>query len=114
MKDKSGADLERLLRAAGTAPRSDAEAGMPFGFDTRVVALARTGASRANGSSDLLRSVRRISAGALAILAIASAGAFQQFSSGSDRFADTDETPLSEAYAIADTAIQGELQELSE
>jgi len=108
---KDDTDLHRLLRSAADGGRDNAAAEMPFGFDTRVVALARaSGSVLPNGNLDVLRFVRRIGAVAFTILAVASAGAFQQFSGAGD---DADETPLSEAYAIADNAIQTEVPELA-
>jgi hypothetical protein len=99
------ADLQRLLRSAAKGAPRDADIEMPFGFDTRVVALARQNEGRSNGAADLTRFVRRIGAVALAIFAIASAGAYQQFTSEED----AEETPIAEAYAMADSAIQSEL-----
>lgn len=104
------ADLDRLLRAAAATESDAAPAEMPFGFATRVVALAGENGTRANGSAELTRFVRRIGALAVAVLAIASAGAYQQFATEAD--ATGGETPLGEAYAIADNAIQSEIPEL--
>ena len=113
MKKRDG-DLDWLLRSAAEAGGGEGNTDMPFGFDTRVVALARAAGSRSpNGSTEVTRFVRRIAAVAFAIFAIASAGAFQQFAAAPEGGADADETPLSEAYAIADTAIQTELPELA-
>ena len=104
-------NLDRLLRSAASGVESASAPEMPFGFETRVVALARaSGSTSPNGSGDLIRFVRRAGAIAFAILAVASAGAFQQFTGASF---DADETPLSEAYAIADNAIQIEVPELT-
>jgi hypothetical protein len=106
-------DLHRLLRSAASGTGSAGDPEMPFGFDTRVVALAfarARGSTTPNGSRDLIRFVRRAGAIAFAVLAVASAGAFQQFVGASF---DADETPLSEAYAIADNAIQVEVPELT-
>ena len=113
--NKRDADLDRLLRSAAEASKRGREDEMPYGFDTRVVALSREADTRpANGSAEITRFVRRIAAVAFAIFAVASAGAYQQFAVAPDAGADGDETPLSEAYAIADTAIQTEVPELAQ
>ena len=92
-------DVERLLRAASQA-KDDAPAEMPFGFDTRIVALSR---QNGNGSAfaGLLRRVALVSA---AVIVFASAGAYLEF----DRNADTGIDAGNE-YAIADSAIQDEV-----
>lgn len=100
------ADLDRLLRAAAQGAADDPVIDVPFGFETRVIALARRNGGRSNGAADLIRFVRRIGATAVAIIAVASAGAYQQFNADDD---DTDMTPIAEAYAMADSAIQSEL-----
>ena len=100
------ADLDRLLRSAAHGAADDPVIDVPFGFETRVVALARQNGGRSNGAADLVRFLRRIGATAAAIIAIASAGAYQQFNADDD---DADITPIAEAYAIADSAIQSEL-----
>ena len=51
---KADSDLDRLLRAA--AQDSEPELEMPFGFDTRVVALAKArGAARGAEGWELMR-----------------------------------------------------------
>ena len=87
--------IDRLLRAAH---RDDPPAEMPFGFDTRVVALARAASSR-NGSVRLLQ---RAAAIATIVTLAAAAGAWWQISSA--------ESPVSSAYAIADTALDRVLE----
>ena len=101
------ADLDRLLRSAAQGERDEPTIAVPFGFETRVVTLARQNGGRSNGAADLVRFLRRIGATAVAIIAIASAGAYQQFSANDDD--ESDDTPIAEAYAIADAAIQSEL-----
>ena len=100
--DKRESELDRLLRAA----RGGEDAPeMPYGFDTRVVALAR--ASRfepANQSRELARIFRRIAAGAIVVAAFASAATYWQLQEN-DNLAE----PLSNAYALVDTAINSEL-----
>ncbi|MEY2498036.1 MAG: hypothetical protein QOD12_1592 [Verrucomicrobiota bacterium] len=97
-------DLLRLLRSAAGAPEAIPEA--PFGFETRVVALWRAANGETNGNGDLTRFVRRIGVIAMAVLALASAGAYQQFVDYQQR-----STPSTNEYAIADSAIQTEFQQ---
>jgi hypothetical protein len=87
--------IERLFRAARSA---EAEPEMPFGFDTRVLALAR-GESPRNGSGRVLRRIATI---ATIVTVAAAAGAWWQISAG-------DSESLN-AYTIADTAINGVLE----
>ena len=91
--------LDRLLRSAAQAP-DEAPAEMPFGFDTRVVALARR-----NGNGPAFAGLlRRITLVAAVVIVLASAGAYLEFSTGSDAvFAPGNE------FAIADSAIQDEV-----
>ena len=101
----SDANLGRLLRAAGTAPElSETEA--PYGFETRVIALWRAGNGRANDAAELTRFLRRIGVVAFAVLALASAGAYQQFNENEERI-----IPQTNEYAIADSAIQTEFSQ---
>src|SRR5258708_1772611 len=96
MKD---VDLDRLLRAA-VQVKEDAPAEMPFGFDTRVVAL-----SRKNGSGALFGALlRRVAFVAMAVIVLASAGAYLEFRQNSDAIAAS-----GNEYAIADSVIQDEV-----
>jgi hypothetical protein len=96
MKD---VDLERLLRAAAQA-KEDAPAEMPFGFDTRVIAL-----SRRNGNGSAFAGLlRRVALVAAAVIVFASAGAYFEFDRGADVVIDA-----GNEYAIADSAIQDEV-----
>ena len=91
-------DLDRLLRAAARA-KDDAPAEMPFGFDTRVVAL-----SRRNGNGAAFGAlVRRVAFVAAAVIVFASAGAYLEFDPNSDAILTGNE------FAIADSAIQDEV-----
>ena len=102
--DKRQTDLDRLLRAARG---EDPAAEMPFGFDTRVVALAR--ATQPNRSSDVrfvARMFRRIAVGAVIVAAFASAATYWQMQEN-DELAE----PSWNAYAIVDTAINSEVFE---
>jgi len=99
------ADLDRLLRSAATAavpPPPET----PYGFETRIVALWRAGHGRASDAAELTRFLRRIGAVALAVLAFASAGAYQQFNENEART-----VPQTNEYAIADSAIQTEFSQ---
>ena len=99
------ADLDRLLRSAATAAElSTPEA--PYGFETRVLALWRAGNGRASDTAELTRFLRGIGAVAFVVLALASAGAYQQFTENEART-----TPQTNEYAIADLAIQTEFSQ---
>jgi hypothetical protein len=89
--------LDRLFRAA-TTPAPPAE--MPFGFDTRVLALARE--LPPNGSAIIALFARRATMIALTVLALATAGVYRASSSKSD---------LPAEYAVVDNAIQSNLGE---
>jgi hypothetical protein len=94
---KSDQILDRLFRAAaGPTPTSE----MPFGFDTRVLALAH--ASSPNGSAIIALFARRAAMIALAVIALATAGLYRTSISNND---------LPTEYAMADTAIQSDLGE---
>jgi hypothetical protein len=96
MKD---VDLDRLLRAASKT-KDEAAAEMPFGFDTRVIAL-----SRKNGNGAVFGALlRRIAFAAAAVIVLAGAGAFFEFNNDNDVFATT-----GNEYAIADSVIQDEV-----
>jgi hypothetical protein len=96
MKD---VDLDRLLRSA-TPVKEDAPAEMPFGFDTRVVAL-----SRKNGNGTALAGLlRRVAFVAAAVIVFASVGAYLEFNRNGDAIAAS-----GNEYAIADSVIQDEV-----
>ena len=97
-------DLDRLLRSAATAGEPPAPEA-PYGFETRIVALWRAGNGRTD-AVELTRFLRGIGAVALAVLALASVGAYQQFSENEARTA-----PQTNEYAIADSAIQTEFSQ---
>ena len=95
MKD---ADLQRLLRSAAQA-KDGAPIEMPFGFDTRVVALSR----RNGNGGGVAKLLRRVALAAAAVIVLASAGAYfeSRNSEGNDAFGNE--------FAIADSAIQDEM-----
>jgi hypothetical protein len=92
-------DLDRLLRAAGLV-KNDAPVEMPFGFDTRVVAL-----SRRNGSGPVLAGLlRHVAVAAAAIIVFATAGAYLEFNRNGDAIPGS-----GNEFAIADSVIQDEV-----
>ena len=96
MKD---VDVQRLLRAAAQV-KDETPVEMPFGFDTRVVAL-----SRRNGNGALFGALlRRIALVAATVIVLASAGAYLEVA----RNGEAIET-FGNDYAIADSAIQDEV-----
>ena len=98
-------DLDRLLKSAAEADESE-RIEMPFGFDTRVVALWRA-AGNGNGAVRLLTGlIRRVALVASAVIVVASAGVYFQL----DRNRDLTE-PSSNDFAIADSVIQDEFSQ---
>ena len=89
--------LNRLFHAA-TAAVPPAE--MPFGFDTRVLALARK--APVNGSVIIAAFARRAAMIAVAIITVAGAGLYRT---------STFDNDLPTEYAMADTAIKNNLGE---
>ena len=98
-------DLDRLLRSAAKAEPPSAEEA-PFGFETRVISLWRAGQTPPDDVADLTRFLRRTGVIALAVLVLASAAAYQQFSDNAGRT-----FPQDNEYAIADAEIQTVLTE---
>jgi hypothetical protein len=99
MKDH---EIDRLLRsAAKTGDETPAE--MPFGFDTRVVALWRALGVKPNGIASLLRRVALLSAAVIAISTLVAVRELQQSREQSNDFTNE--------FAIADTAIQDEFSQ---
>ena len=91
--------LDRLLLSAARAD-PEVPAAMPFGFDTRVVALWRAGMPKANGVMQLLRRVAVLS---LAVIVISTIAAIREANQSREiRESFTNE------FAIADSAIQDE------
>ena len=76
---------------------------MPFGFDTRVVALWRGLATKPNAIASLLRRVALLSAGVIAISALA---AVREIKQSREQYND-----FTNEFAIADTAIQDEFSQ---
>ena len=63
--------IDRLLRSAAQRGETD-PAAMPYGFDTRVVALWRGALPTGNGVMQLLRRVAVLSAAVIVVSTIAS------------------------------------------
>jgi len=92
-------NIDRLLRAAAQAPEETLTA-MPFGFDTRVVALWRAAAPKLNGVMSLVRRVAVLSAAVIVISTIAVVREAKQNREIGETFTNE--------FAIADSAIQDE------
>ena len=101
----SADNLDRLLRSAAKAPEEPAPEA-PFGFDTRVLALARARNGSITDVADLTRFLRRTGVIAFAVLVFASVAAYRQFAEDAVFSA-----PQTNEYAIADSAIQMEFSE---
>jgi hypothetical protein len=97
-------DLDRLLRSAAGAP-SEPASEIPFGFETRVVALSRKGNGRSNEIAELSLLLRRTGLVALVVLIAAGTGVYRQLKENEAQIA-----PQTNEYAIADSAIQSEFQ----
>ncbi|HEY6154932.1 MAG TPA: hypothetical protein VIW07_14430 [Candidatus Udaeobacter sp.] len=91
--------IDRLLRSAAQV-EEEVPAAMPFGFDTRVVALWRAGSSKGNGVVQLLRRVAVLSIAIIVISTIAAVREANQSREIRESFANE--------FAIADSAIQDE------
>ena len=98
-------NVDRLLRSAANAPEEPASEA-PFAFETRVLAAWRSRHEIGNDVADLTRFLRRTGVIAFAVLTIASAVAYKQFSDNA-----TLSAPQTNEYAIADSAIQTEFSE---
>lgn len=92
--------LDRLLRSAERG-REDISPEVPFGFDTRVVALWRAAKPGSNGLARLLRRVSIAAAGVIVM-----AGAAASYEAKQDR---DDSDAYANGFAIADSAIQNEI-----
>jgi hypothetical protein len=92
-------DIDRLVRSAVQAGQ-EVPAEMPFGFDTRVVALWRAATPNGNGVMQLLRRVAVLSAAVIVVSTIAAVLEANQ----SREIRES----LANEFAIADSAIQDE------
>jgi hypothetical protein len=92
-------DIDRLLRSAAQAGE-EAPPEMPFGFDTRVVALWRAATPNGNGVMRLLRRVAVLSA---AVIVLSTIAAVREANESREI-----RESLTNEFAIADSAIQDE------
>jgi hypothetical protein len=91
--------IDRLLRSAAQADE-EVPAEMPFGFDTRVVALWRASMPKAN---DVMQLLRRVAVLSMALIVISTIAAIREANQSREiRESFTNE------FAIADSAIQDE------
>jgi acid phosphatase family membrane protein YuiD len=95
-------EIDRLLRSAEQAG-DEVPAEMPFGFDTRVVALWHPLAAKPNGIAALLRRVALLSA---VVIVISTLAAVREAKQSREQLND-----LTNEFAIADTAIQDEFSQ---
>ena len=91
--------IDRLLKSAAQADE-EIPAVMPFGFDTRVIALWRAGMPKANGVMQLLRRVAVLSIAVIVVSTMAAIREANQNREIRESFANE--------FAIADSAIQDE------
>jgi hypothetical protein len=91
--------IDRLLRSAAQADQ-EVPAAMPFGFDTRVVALWRGAGQDGNGVMRLLRRVAVLSAAVIVVSTIAAVREANQSREIRESFTNE--------FAIADSVIQDE------
>ena len=99
---KLNAELKRLLERAARAEEPAPE--MPYGFDTLVLAVAREKRHTEWREHGQLKSLlRRVALAAVVVTALSSSAAYWQLSENDDLA-----EPLSNTYAIADTAIDAD------
>ena len=94
-------EIHRLLRSAAQASEGSAE--MPFGFDTRVVALWHALGVKPNGIGSLLGRVALLSA---AVIVISTLAAIREIKQSREQY-----NAFTNEFAIADTAIQDEFSQ---
>jgi hypothetical protein len=95
-------NIDRLLRSAAQG-REEHPAAMPFGFDTRVVALWRAALPTSNGLMPLLRRMAVLSA---AVIIISTLAAVREARQSRQQYSE-----LTNEFAIADRAIQDEFSQ---
>ncbi|HET9418362.1 MAG TPA: hypothetical protein VFO30_03400 [Chthoniobacterales bacterium] len=97
---EGGGSLDRLLRAAASTNEDAPE--MPYGFDTRVVALWQAhGEREPNG---IARLIRHVAVFAAVILIASAAGVYREVIRS-----DVSSEPFANQFAIADSAIADEV-----
>ncbi len=95
-------NIDRLLRSAAQSGEQH-PAAMPFGFDTRVVALWRAALPTSNGLMQLLRRMAVLSA---AVIIISTLAAVREARQSRQQYSE-----LTNEFAIADRAIQDEFSQ---
>jgi|SRR5262245_38961547 len=100
MKDQ---EIDRLLRSAARAAADEVPAEMPFGFDTRTVAVWHALAAKPNGVASLLRRVALVSA---VVIVISMLAAVRELKQSREQYSE-----LTNEFAIADRAIQDEFSQ---
>jgi hypothetical protein len=93
-------DIARLFQSAAQV-RDDFAPEIPFGFDTRVVALWRAGGRSGLESGQLVRLIRRVSVVATVVVVLAAAGAYLELNQN-EELAE----PATNQYAMVDSALQ--------
>ena len=96
--------LERLLRSASQV-RERTAVPVPFGFETRVVALWRAASENFSGNG-IGRLVRRVAVVAALVILISGAASFRELRETRDIV-----EPGANEFAIADSAIQNEFDQ---
>ena len=95
-------NIDRVLRSAAQRGEEN-PAAMPFGFDTRVVALWRAALPTSNGLMQLLRRVAVLSA---AVIIISTLAAVREARQSRQQYSE-----FTNEFAIADRAIQDEFSQ---
>lgn len=95
--------IDRLLRSASQTAADGIAPEMPFGFDTRIVALWRASLQKPNGVASLLQRVALLSVAVITISTLAAVIELKQSREQDNAFANE--------FAIADIAIQDEFSQ---
>jgi hypothetical protein len=98
---KIDAAMQRLLRSAAQVP-DEQPAAVPFGFETRVIALWRAG-NKNGAMNGIARLAGRVLALAAVVILIFSAASVYEFRDARDAIESG-----SDEFAIADSAIDTE------
>jgi hypothetical protein len=88
-------DLDRLLKSAVGVDDESPE--MPFGLETRVLALTRSG----NGNGGIASLVQRVALAATCLIVISAFAIYRQMAASEESYGG-----LPTEYAMIDTAIQ--------
>ena len=95
--------VARVLLRSAAKMGEEHPVAMPFGFDTRVIALWRAALPTGNGVMQLLRRVAVLSVAAVIISTLAAVGEARQ---SRQQYSE-----LTNEFAIADRAIQDEFSQ---